>query len=187
MSASPYRESSAPKEDRASIAYPTVPPPRLLFRAYVVLIAAVFAAAMWAIAGSAVAGVLSFAGVVVAMFFWRSRRNATTSIDIEGQVLTLRAPRQEQVTFTLTDLLDVKIETSELVAASNVTPGPGFGTPYETGGVSFESKIGFVVRGHGEPLYLRSPRQSMTETSEEYPRIVSFLRAQGWQPENERA
>lgn len=187
MSGSPYRDVSSGENERASIAYPTVPPPRLLFRAYVVLVAVVFATATWAIARNGVAGIVTFIGFLVAMSWWRSRRNATTSIDIEGLMLTLRAPRQKPITLPLRDLLDVRIQTTELVAASNVRPGPGFGMlEAAEDGVTFESKIGLILRGRSEPLCLHSPRRSMTETDEEYPRVLRFLRAQGWLPEGER-
>jgi hypothetical protein len=61
---------------------------------------------------------------------------------------------------------------------------PGFGMPQRFGGTTVEARIALIVRGRAEPIHLEAPRsrRSTIETTDEYIRVVRFLRSHGWAP-----
>ena len=186
MSRSPYRETPPGRAAADRLVFPTPRKMSALGSAYLLIVAIPVALGSMAIGKSVAVAVLTYVAVVGGVRLLRSLRMAGTTLEVAERTLILRNEwRRSRASVPLADVVRVKIETAEVAALdTGVRAGPGFGMPQRGGGVRFESRIALVLRDRAEPVYLQAPRsrQSMTETTEEYGRVVRFLRSQGWAP-----
>ena len=129
-------------------------------------------------------------GLGYAVWLWRTRHDVGgAQLDVDGRTLLVRldGPRSDPKRIALDDLLNVSLDSksfSPVQEGSAMIPGTRF-IDQKSGDEIEESRI--VLSSRGEPdLPLTEARGSYSEAIEWLGKIRTFLRKNGWIPEDER-
>lgn len=193
----PYREEDASAEHGPSeLLYRASDPDRSVAPARSAIqlsIAGAFVSGFVAMAGYATPAALVLGGFVGAgIWRWRRSPEATgVMFSVHRGELTVKEKVSGKVLARarLQDVLDVRLDTKEIhkvVPGSNAVPGVRFINSEVAPGVDV-ARIVLVLGNEATPIRLTEQFLAHMDSVEWTGKIRSFLRRQGWTPEDERA